>query len=319
MQSIIEQNNLKTQLTSNVMMIRPARFDYNQQTAANNAFQNESAQAMPTALTQSHAVVEFDNLVDKLIGLGVNVEVIEDTHEPHKPDAIFPNNWVSFHSSGKVILYPMFAPNRRCERRQEIIDRIAERYEIKEIIDLSYFEQEGQFLESTGSMIFDHLERVAYACLSERTHPKVLEAFAKNSDYQVHSFNAYDPQGQAIYHTNVMMNIGEKFAVICLESIHDVQAREALVSRLEQSGREIIPISFAQTNHFAGNMLELKNAQGSHILVMSEQAKRILKPEQIERLEQYAFILDSPLYTIEQNGGGSARCMIAEIFLMPRS
>ncbi len=303
------------QVTSHLLMIRPVAFDYNVITAQNNAFQDPSAQLVPAGITQQEALLEFDEFTKRLKEAGVQVTVIEDTPIPHKPDSIFPNNWVSFHENGKVILYPIFAINRRPERREDIIEQLGQKFSISEVIDLSNYEQEGKFLESTGSMIFDRTHQIVYACYSPRTHPEVLQEFAEKIEVKVIGFTGTDRQGQEIYHTNVMMSIADEFAILCTESIADLTERQRVLQSLENTGKEVIEISFEQMEQFAGNMLGVENQKGEKILVMSEQAYLSLEEAQIKAIEQYAKILYSPLYTIERNGGGSARCMMAEIFL----
>jgi hypothetical protein len=298
--------------TSNILMVRPVHFGYNSQTAESNAFQKK-----PAAEDSVHekALKEFDNLVNLLQENGVNVTVIEDTPDPHTPDSIFPNNWVSTHHTGKVFLYPMHAVNRRFERKMEVIEAIKSKFKVGEIIDLSYFEKEDKFLEGTGSMVLDRKKKIAYACISPRTHREVLSRFAELTGYKTVPFHAFGREGKAIYHTNVLMCVAEKFSVICIDAIPDVQEKETVVKSLIGSGKEIIEISPAQVSCFAGNMLQIKNKQGDNLLVMSEQAYKALTDMQIDKLSGYCNILYSPLQTIESNGGGSARCMIAEVHL----
>ncbi|MCU0393490.1 MAG: arginine deiminase-related protein [Thermoflexibacter sp.] len=301
------------QTTNTVLMIRPVRFTYNAQTALTNAFQNNvSADAVKT---QDLALGEFDGFVKILKDKGVNVIQVFDTPEPHKPDSIFPNNWVSFHDDGTVVLYPMLTENRRWERRRSILDLIREGFEINNEIDLSHYEAENKFLEGTGSMVLDRENKICYACLSPRTDTEVLSDFGKKLGYQIVAFTSLDEKGKEVYHTNVMMCVAQKYVVICLDSIKDEAECEKVIFAIHQSGKEIIPISFSQMNQFAGNMLELHNAQGQSLLIMSEQAFKSLVPAQIAQIEQYSKIVSAPLYTIETNGGGSARCMLAEVHL----
>lgn len=297
------------QTTSQILMIRPVDFKFNAQTAVNNKFQQASAQSD----VQTQALKEFDGFVDLLRNNGVEVTVIDDTLQPETPDSIFPNNWVSFHSGGQVFLYPMFSENRRLERREDILATLGKDYRINNITDLSGYEAERIYLEGTGSMVLDRDNKIAYACLSLRTDKKVLEDFCAQSGYTAVTFDATDASGFPIYHTNVMMCIGDKFAVVCLESVSNADEKTKLVQSL--SGKEIIEISLDQMNHFAGNMLQVENKNGDTLLVMSEQAYSSLKPEQITALGQYSRLIYAPLYTIEKNGGGSARCMLAEIHL----
>jgi hypothetical protein len=295
-------------------MIRPVRFAFNEQTAGSNAFQDPEA-LKASASVQEKALLEFDHMVEGLRNHGIDVTVIEDTPEPHTPDAIFPNNWVSFHRDGSVCLYPMFAPNRRLERRKEIFEGLKRKFRIERTLDFSGYEQENLFLEGTGSMVLDRVNRIAYACLSPRTSEQVLKEFARKMDYRLVSFTATDEKGKQIYHTNVIMSIGDKFAVICLDTIADAKERAHVLQTLKESGKEVVEISMQQLLRFAGNMLQLKNKSGEGVLVMSTQAYRSLLPEQLRVLEKYNHMFYSDLYTIESNGGGSARCMIAEIHL----
>ncbi len=303
---------MNNQTTSTILMIRPVNFGFNAQTAASNAFQNpEAAQQQ----VQDKALREFDKLVQLLEENGVEVIVVDDTHEPHTPDSIFPNNWVSFHSDGTVFLYPMLAENRRLERREDIVMQLEDEFKIKHVIDLSRFEHENKFLEGTGSMVLDRENKIAYACLSPRTDGEVLQLFCEQSGYMPVHFHAVDENGTAIYHTNVLMCIGSKFAVICLGSITDEKEKNGVISSLNKTQKEIVSISFAQMNQFAGNMLELKNKAGDSLLVMSQNAYQSLNKDQKITLEKYCKLLYADISTIESNGGGSARCMIAEVHL----
>lgn len=290
-------------------MIRPVNFTFNEQTAGSNAFQNRSGQEN----IQVEALREFDNLVEILKKKEVNVMVIDDTPFPHTPDSIFPNNWISFHEDGTVFLYPMLAANRRLERKPYIINKVMGEFDVKHVHDLSHFEKDNQFLEGTGSMVIDSEHRIVYACISPRTDLKVLNEFCRITDYQPIHFHAIDENGVPVYHTNVMMCIGTGFAVICLNSITDAMEREKVVSSLNGSKKEIIEISLTQLNKFAGNMIQLTNKRCERLLLMSEKAYTSLSKDQISRLEKYGKLLHTPLDTIENNGGGSARCMIAEI------
>jgi hypothetical protein len=301
-----------SQSTNNILMIRPVAFGFNVQTAESNAFQNKSEDQQAV---QQMAQQEFDGFVQVLRDNGVNVTVINDTIEPHTPDSIFPNNWISFHDTGDIFLYPMQAQNRRLERREDIIRRLEESFKTSHVIDLSRFEVKDQFLEGTGSMVLDRENKIAYACLSPRTHAEVLKAFCDYTGYSAITFGAFDRRGPAIYHTNVLMAIGSKFAVICLESITDAQEKETVIASLKATGKEIIDISFDQMNHFAGNMLEVKNKDGDTLVVMSQAAFQSLTVEQKAVLEKYGKLVYADINTIETNGGGSARCMMAEVHL----
>ena len=299
------------QTTSHILMIRPVNFGYNAETAVNNAFQ---VAGMDTE-AQKKALREFDDFVSVLRSNGVDVTVVQDTPEPHTPDSIFPNNWISFHNDGTVIFYPMYAANRRLERKQHVIDTVRSLFEIKSQIDLSSYESKNIFLEGTGSIVLDRDNKIAYACLSPRTDKKVLEDFCKQTGFKPVSFRAVDSKGREIYHTNVMMCVADRYVVICLESIDDKTERENVTTAITGSGKEIIEISFDQMNHFAGNMLQVENVSGQKLLVMSSQAFRSLTKQQVDKLSSYNNIIHSPLVTIETNGGGSARCMMAEVHL----
>ncbi|MGC4034591.1 MAG: arginine deiminase-related protein [Chitinophagaceae bacterium] len=292
-------------------MIRPVNFGFNAETAVNNAFQvpgqDENA--------QENALKEFDQFVSKLRQNDVNVIVVNDTPEPFTPDSIFPNNWISFHEDGTLIYYPMFAVNRRLERKQNVIDTIRDQFEIKSQLDLSSYEAKDVFLEGTGSMVLDRENKIAYACLSPRTDKAVLNDFCKQTGYKPVSFRAVDGNGKEIYHTNVMMCVADKYVVICLDSINDEAQRNTVADTIKKTGKEIIAISLDQMNHFAGNMLQVQNVNGEKLLVMSSQAFESLTAEQINRLNGYNRIIHSSLTTIETNGGGSARCMMAEVHL----
>ncbi|GGI28421.1 citrulline utilization hydrolase CtlX [Pedobacter mendelii] len=292
-------------------MIRPVDFKFNEQTAGNNKFQIASTESD----VQTLALKEFDGFVTLLREKGVDVTVIDDTLQPETPDSIFPNNWVSFHDDGSVFLYPMFSENRRLERRSEILDGLKEKFEVNHISDISFYEKQYAFLEGTGSMVLDRTNKIAYACLSVRTDEEVLNNFCLLTGYQHIAFQAVDNSNFPIYHTNVMMCIGDKFAVLCLDSIKNPEEKKQLALSVIDSGKEIIEISLEQMNHFAGNMLQVSNASNESLLVMSEQAFLSLKKEQISKLETFSRIIYAPLYTIEKNGGGSARCMLAEIHL----
>ncbi|MFY7890264.1 MAG: citrulline utilization hydrolase CtlX [Spirosomataceae bacterium] len=306
---------MSSQTTSIILMIRPVAFGFNPQTAGSNAFQDAGFGLATQHEAQTIALKEFDTMVAGLRASGVIVIVVEDTPEPHTPDSIFPNNWISFHDDGSVVLYPMQAPNRRLERRLEILDSLEEDFEITQEIDLSSFEEIEQYLEGTGSMVLDRVHRKAYACLSPRTHQAVLNQFAEVMDYEIVAFESVDGDGKQIYHTNVVMCIGEKFAVICLDTILDTTIRASVEASLVAIGKEVIPISLAQMNQFAGNMLEVKNDKDEALLVMSSCAYNSLLPEQLEALSRYCSIQHFDLSMIEGNGGGSARCMMAEVHL----
>jgi len=293
-------------------MIRPVNFVFNEQTAGSNAFQNRNAEQQRV---QDKALEEFDRFVNILRENGVEVIVIDDTIEPHTPDSIFPNNWVSFHNDGTVFLYPMMAENRRLERREDIIMQLEDEFKVKHVIDLSHFEHENKFLEGTGSMVLDRENKIAYACLSPRTDKDVLEAFCKDSGYWSVLFHAVDQNGMDIYHTNVLMCIGSSYAVICLDSIKDESEKQNVINSLQSTQKQIVAISFEQMNHFAGNMLEVQNKDEESLLVMSKSAWDSLNYEQKAILSSFSNPVYSDISTIENNGGGSTRCMMAEVHL----
>ncbi len=304
---------IMTQSTSNILLIRPASFGFNAETAETNAFQN-SVELSPDEI-KTIVLLEFDAFAKKLRDKGVNVMVVQDTDIPIKPDAIFPNNWGSFHTDGTAILYPMATHNRQVEKRLAVLENIKEEYNITKLIDLSNHEKDGKFLEGTGSIIFDHLHKRAYACLSPRTDKNIFIELCNIINYQPLYFTSTDKAGQEIYHTNVMMCISEKFSIICLESIKNDVEKNMIINSLEQTGHEIITISLEQVNHFAGNMLSLKTNQDEEILVMSQSAFDVLNDDQKEAIENYCKPFPMSIKTIETIGGGSARCMISELFL----
>ncbi len=306
------------QSTSSVFMVRPHSFRKNEETATNNHYQRDIAQASPEEIIE-RAQEEFDGLVGQLKAAGVEV-VVFDEAEPHEtPDALFPNNWVSTHADGTVALYPMFAPNRRTERREDIPLVLEHQFgfDVRQIIDFTEFESHNKFLEGTGSIVLDRVNRKAYAALSDRTDARALEHFCDQLDFEPVAFKAFqtvDNQRLPIYHTNVMMSIGSGYAVVCLNCIDSDDERKQVVDAIAQDGLELIAITEEQVNQFAGNMLELTGDDGP-VLVMSASAYQSLVPEQIEKLQQHTTLLHAPLPTIETCGGGSARCMIAEIHL----
>ncbi len=303
------------QTTTHILLIRPFHFSFNSETANSNAFQQVPSDL--DEIVEKRVKSEFENVVATLREKGIHVTVIDDTAVPKKPDAVFPNNWVSFHADGTVILYPMCAPNRRHERRQDIIDWVEDNFTIKQILDLSNYEKENKFLEGTGSIVFDHENKIAYACLSPRTDKDLFIQVCKYLKYEPIYFVSHDEKGKQIYHTNVMMCIGKKFASICLQSISDKAERELVVSKLTSTGHEIIDITFEQMNNFAGNMLELRNDTSKGALALSQSAYNALTEEQKKRIEKYCDFVPLAITTIETIGGGSARCMIAEVFLKP--
>lgn len=301
------------QSTSKVLMVRPVRFGFNEQTAGNNSFQKRGYELS----AQDMALEEFDNFVSLLRANNVEVVVVEDTPEPHTPDSIFPNNWFSTHASGELVLYPMCAPNRRLERKESVLNvikEIGERGKMRRIVDLTHWESENLFLEGTGSLIFDRKNRIVFACRSPRCYIAVLEDLCEKLDYEFLDFGAYDRDGKPIYHTNVMMCVGDKFVVACLDSIKNIDERTEFISFVEDCDKELIEISIDQMEQFAGNMLQLRSTGGEPLLIMSATAKRALTTDQLESLMSYCKIISPELESIETNGGGSARCMLAEIF-----
>lgn len=291
-------------------MVRPARFGFNEETAKNNYFQQKTEQGT----VAEKALAEFDAFVNLLRANDVDVIVVQDTPEPWTPDSIFPNNWFSSHISGELVLYPMFAENRQAERKPEIMELLHRKMNHSKVVDLSGWEKKNEFLEGTGSMIFDREKRITYACRSPRTSEKVLKDFCSQMNFDAVVFDSLDQNGNLIYHTNVMMEVGSQLAIVCLESIKDTKEREKVVSRLTETGKIIVDITLDQVTHFAGNMIELKSRNGNPLMIMSSSARNALTPEQEKTISTYTKIVSPDITTIETNGGGSARCMIAEIF-----
>ncbi|WP_225036982.1 citrulline utilization hydrolase CtlX [Winogradskyella sp. SM1960] len=305
------------QTTNTILMIRPVNFRMNEQTAVNNYFQEDLDGK--NAEINAKAQVEFDAFVEKLKAAGINVIVEDDEKVNDTPDSIFPNNWVSFHANGDVAKYPMFAENRRRERRDEIFIRLEEEgFKIENIIDYTSAEHEGVFLEGTGSVILDRVNRKAYCALSPRADEDLFIEFCEDFEYSPVIFTAYQSVNDKrlpIYHTNVMMCVAENFVVICLDCIDDKKERKNVVKHLKQDGKAIISITEKQMHHFAGNMLQLRGKNDQLFLIMSEAAHKSLTPNQVTTIEKYGPIISSSLETIETCGGGSARCMMAEVFL----
>jgi len=305
------------QITDTIMMIRPVKFRMNEQTAVNNYYQ-KVIDGLSSDDVQEKALYEFDTFVTKLRDNGVTVLTIDDTVDPDTPDSIFPNNWISLHNDGRVGLYPMFAENRRLERREDIIEKLKKDFEVSDVIDFSKYEAEHKFLEGTGSMILDRPNKLCYAAISERTQTDVLAEFCKKFGYEAVHFVAnqtVEENRLPIYHTNVMMCVADKFAILCSDSIDDQEKRKSVVNKLESTGKEVIEISEDQKHHFAGNMLQVNSKSGQSYLVMSGAAFQSLTEVQIKKIEKYCPIIHSSLDTIEALGGGSARCMMAEVFL----
>ena len=307
---------MKKQITDTVLMIRPVRFRTNEETIVNNYFQKG------INITQEEinrkAQQEFDMLVQKLREVGVHIIQVEDIYEQDTPDSIFPNNWISFHNNGDVAIYPMFAENRRRERREDILDIVEEAgFEIENVFDYTEAENEGIFLEGTGAMVLDRIHRKAYCALSPRASEELFIEFCEDFEYTPVIFRAFqkiDGELKPIYHTNVMMALGRTFAIVCLDTIEDKNERKNVLNHLKEDKKEIITISREQVDYYAGNMLEVKGKEHSY-LVMSQTAYESLTPQQIEAIKRHTQILYSDLSTIEICGGGSARCMLAEVFL----
>lgn len=301
-----------SQVPHTILMVRPASFGYNPETAASNAFQKKSADV---EVVHSAALHEFDGAVANMRAKGISIIVVEDTPQPITTDAIFPNNWMTTHEDGKIILYPMMAPSRRKERRIDIVQQLEDRYNVEKVEDLSETELEGRFLEGTGSIIFDHPNRIAYACRSERTEEELFISLCMKLGYRPIVFSAVDENGLSIYHTNVMMWIGESLAGICLDSIHDENDQELILNQLAATNHKVIALSYAQMNSFAGNMFEVKNDADQRFLLMSQSAYDSLLPGQLSEIQKYLNPLPLDIHTIEESGGGSIRCMVAGIHL----
>lgn len=303
------------QTTRDLFMVRPAHFGSNAETAVSNVFQQLTDR--PAASLEIEALAEFDGMVQDLRAAGVRLIVIDDTGEPRKPDAIFPNNWVTTHASGNTFLFPLEAPGRRAERRMDIIRTLSAEhgFTVRKIVDLSVHESEGKFLEGTGSMVLDRVNRIAYAARSTRTHPELLGVFAREAGYEAVAFDTLDSGGRPIYHTNVMLAIGSQFVMICAAAICDARRRAAIIERLAGAGREVIEITMQQMTAFAGNLLEVQGEDGAPLIVLSKTAHAALTAGQRTALQAHGKLLPIAVDTIERVGGGSVRCMLAEIFL----
>ena len=296
-----------------LLMVRPYQFYFNQQTAANNFFQSD----IDIENANELAIAEFDVMVAQLRAHQIKVNVVQDTKDPSTPDAIFPNNWISTHAGGTLCLYPMYAENRRAERKSTVLDFLYSNYKIQNVLDLTDLEKEGKFLEGTGSMVLDHQNKIAYGCLSERLDKEAFTNWCDKMQFNPIAFKAVDDKAQPIYHTNVLMCMGNQFVVICLESIPNELEKQMLLESFLQTNKEVITISQDQLNHFAGNMLQVFDMHEKPHLIMSEQAHASLHPAQIKSLEKYNPILPISIPTIEALGGGSTRCMMAEIYFSP--
>lgn len=301
--------------TNKVLMVRPVAFGFNEETAVNNHYQKKGN--LSNYEIQEKALFEFDEMVSKLKDIGIDVKILQDTKTPHTPDSIFPNNWFSTHSDNTVILYPMFAKNRRLERREDLYDIFENINEIK-TLDYSQLENEGVFLEGTGSLVLDRKNKKAYCSLSERADERLLNVFCDDMGYKKIDFRSYqtvDTKRKLIYHTNVMMSIAENYAILCADAIDNKEERQKVIDELKANKKEIVYISEEQVENFLGNAIELKNKDGVSILIMSSTAYNILTEKQKNIIEKYSVILPVDVKTIEKYGGGSARCMIAELFI----
>jgi len=309
---------MNKQITNSILMIRPVQFRMNEQTAVNNYYQ-KTIEHLSSDAVNALAVEEFDTFVQKLRAAGIQVIVVNDTKEFDTPDSIFPNNWISFHQNGTIALYPMFAENRRFERKESVVEAVEQKgFSIKHVVDYSEAEQENLFLEGTGSIILDREYQKAYCALSPRADEQLFIEFCEDFDFFPVIFSAYQTVNQKrekIYHTNVMMCIGSTFAVICLDSIDDKKERKNVIYHLKKDNKDIIEITEDQVNQFAGNMLQLLGKNNTPFLIMSQSAFDSLRADQLSKLEKHTKIISSSLQTIEACGGGSARCMMAEIFL----
>ncbi len=304
---------METQSTNTVLMISPVAFNYNEQTSETNSFQQKPKES--NLFIQQKALQEFNDLVNVLTQNGVIVKVVEDTLVPHTPDSIFPNNWFSTHDNGPLVLYPMQSANRQLERREDIIGLIKQNTKCEKLLDLSYFEYQNLFLEGTGSLVLDRINKIAFVAISPRADITLVQYFCEKMGYEACVFTANDAQNKPIYHTNVMMCMGTKFAVICTETIRNKTERQNVLAKIHKTGRQIIEITMEQMNNFAGNMLELNVAE-RYFVAMSSQAFNALNEVQKSNLEQYATIIHSDISTIEHHGGGSVRCMLGEVFVI---
>lgn len=303
---------MKEQITSSIIMVRPKNFGFNAETAVNNSFQKVDENLNANQIAEK-AIVEFDTMVDKLRSKGIEVIVWEDSDKPPKPDAVFPNNWFTTHVDNSIVTFPMYSEVRRKERREDLIDSLSSKATKR--YSFEYYEEDEKYLEGTGSMILDRTNRIIYACLSDRTSIEVLEKFSILKEFRKIYFTAEDQNGDPIYHTNIMMAVGEKFAAICFDCITDEDERKEVRSSLLKTEKEIVELTYDQIQSFAGNMIQVKNKNEERFIIMSQQALSSLRTKQMNKLEQHGEILPVEIPTIERSGGGSARCMIAENFL----
>lgn len=304
------------QTASTVLLISPTTFGFNPETAESNIFQHHLDQDQ--SVTQYDAEREWEEVCKMLVKNKINVIAVMDTRSPVKPDALFPNNWITTHEDGRIIIYPLLAPNRRSEKRTDIIQQMRKKYLVTDVVDLSYFEKDKKYLEGTGSMVLDRTNKIIYACLSARTHKEPLEHVAKILGYKTVAFHAFDHHAP-IYHTNVFMSVGNKWAAMCMDAVPDEKEKESLKKSFEKTGKELINLTKAQIDAFAGNILELQTLEGESKIIMSKTAHESLMPEQIDAFQKYGDILSSDVHTIEQVGGGGIRCLLAEIFLAPQA
>ena len=300
-------------ITDTVLMVRPKNFGFNTETALSNAFQSKEGSENGDKIAKD-ALIEFDYMVNTLRSHDIDIVVIEDTETPIKPDSVFPNNWFTTHEEGKIITFPLTAVSRRAERREDIVEKLQNDYGFDKRYGFEYLEKEEQYLEGTGSMILDRDNRIIYACLSPRTDIRVLEKYAVLINYQKLIFHSFDQNEQPIYHTNVMMAMGKDFVVICLDSITDPDEHDELIRAFSQTDKHVINITMAQMNQFAGNMLQVKSKLGEPYLIMSKSAYDSLNIGQIDDLQRFTKILSIPIPIIEKYGGGSVRCMMAEVY-----
>jgi hypothetical protein len=301
------------QSPASVFLVRPVSFGFNPETALSNAFQQQ-----PTGITEEirlRAINEFDQMVNLLQLHDIDVRIFEDTPQPAKPDAQFPNNWISFHEDGKVVLYPMMAANRRFERRADIIEEIRKDFRISSVVDFSDEEEKGRYLEGTGSLVFDYVNKIAYANRSPRTDEQLVEKVCKELGYRPVVFDAVDEYGKPIYHTNVLMGIGSNFVVICLDVIHGDEDQEKLLTSFSDTAHKVVAISYTQMSAFAGNIIEVRTRTGEPVVLISDQALTSLLPGQVDAISRHAELIPISIPTIEKFGGGSVRCMIAGNFL----
>lgn len=313
--TIFYSKNMEKFVTNKILMVRPICFGFNEETAVNNHYQKKDSASNNEI--QTKALAEFDEMVIKLKNIGIDVKILQDTKKPYTPDSIFPNNWFSTHGINTIILYPMFAQNRRLERRDDLYDFFDNKSELQ-IIDYSNLENEDIFLEGTGSLVLDRKNKKAYCSLSVRADERLLDIFCKDMGYKKIAFSSYQTVGterKLIYHTNVMMGIAENYAIICADAIDDAKEKEKVINELKKDKKELIFISEEQVEKFLGNVIELKNKDEVSILVMSSTAYKSLTLEQKNIIEKYSVILPVDVSTIEKNGGGSARCMIAELYI----